>query len=106
MKLLYLVLLLLITERTILAQHTSLNENFDATSGSSVPIGWAGSSTLGSNYGTGNFYSDHTSGTGRLAFISNGYLRTPEILAGNYQLSFWSRISSATEVISLGYCTD
>ncbi len=88
------------------AQVTSFTENFDNTTGSNMPSGWAGSNTLGTNYGTSNFYADHTIGNGRFAFGSNGYFCTQLVAAGTYNFSFWMRISSSTENIFLGYCTN
>ena len=72
-----------------------------------MPTLWAGSNTLGTNYGTGNFYADHTTGAGRFAFASNGYFCTELVASGTYNISFWMRISSSPfENIQLGYCTN
>jgi hypothetical protein len=61
---------------------------------------------LNTNYGSGSFYADHTSGYGKSVFLSNGTACTELIAAGTYNLSFWMSISSTpAENVLVGYCT-
>jgi hypothetical protein len=89
------------------AQVTSFSEKFDATSGNTMPANWSGAAVSGANYGTGNFYADHTSGTGRFAWESNGYITSMLVAAGTYNILFYIRISSTpAEDVKLGYSTN
>jgi hypothetical protein len=89
------------------AQVSGFGENFDATSGYAMPAGWGGAAVDSVNFGTDDYAADHTSGSGRYAWMSNGYIISMHVNPLAYILNFWMRISSTpAELVKIGYCTN